>query len=62
MNTEDKVREKFEQWFVVEYEFYIRMARRGYKLDRDAQGEYLWDIPKHDFKVFSDACRAFGVV
>jgi hypothetical protein len=60
--TKHQVREKFEAWFVVEYEFYIRMGRRGYKLDRDVEGEYLWDIPKHDFKVFYEAFRAFGVV
>lgn len=56
------IRDKFEAWFVEHYEWFIRRERRGYKLTRDKNGEYEWDIPKHDYQVFKDAFIKFSEI
>lgn len=54
MNREELM-ESFEAWYKVEYEWYMQRARRGYKLSKDSEGNYEWDHPRHDFKVWCAA-------
>ncbi len=50
-----EVQELFEQWYLKEYEWHITKGRRGYRLDKDSNGNYTWEHPKHDFEVWKGA-------
>jgi hypothetical protein len=54
---DEEIHTLFENWFKVHYDWYIKKARRGYSLARDSDGKYQWDIPAHDFEVFTAALK-----
>lgn len=56
----DKVQSQFEAWYLMTYDWYIVRGRRGYRLDKDVNGEYTWDHPKHDYEVWKGAYKFFG--
>jgi len=53
----DKVEETFQAWFLQHYEWYIRMKRRGYRLDKDDKGDYAWEPAKQDWIVWQAAIK-----
>lgn len=53
--TDDQI--QFEMWFLGHYEWYITRNRRGYKLDKDTNGDYDWPIAKQDWLVWRAARR-----
>lgn len=53
----DNKREKFEQWFNSNYEWFIEKGRSGYSLERFEQPpyQYIQDVPHHDWRVWQAA-------